>query len=350
MSEVNIESKKISELPNKEKLSDNDLFIFERTDEDGNKKSYKISYSQIKDYVTDNLVKILNAKSMSYCDADDYAKFTHGHDYSDFFFFPTYGPQSRNPDYMTMESCYCIGKFDIRTYDQGYYNYTDHEMSVCIPKDLTDLSEIEKFNEERKIGELKFLGIQNFNTYITEVLKQKIKTYPDGTSNIDIDDNNFLGYVVPNGTQFTCDSDEFKDACEAYGNNKTATSFTVPNFSNFLRANNNTNSSIDPDEIGLVNFHNEPSSHTHTIGQQTSESKYELTGITVDYKSTPSPGKYPSRIHTDYSINSAGYFKAISCVIDGKFSGTTTETDESLDIETHPSYINIPTLIYIGKK
>ena len=85
-------SKKISELPELKEVPDSAYLVFER-----GSSSYKISFSDFKNYVFSNISSELSLGTMAYKDSTEYSKFAHSHSYSDFWFFPSYGPQSNNP-------------------------------------------------------------------------------------------------------------------------------------------------------------------------------------------------------------------------------------------------------------
>ena len=78
---------KISELPALSCLSDDALLVVEH-----GTTSYKIPYSSFKNLVFNKISSVLSIGSMAYEDKEKYAKFAHGHDYTDFYFFPSYGP------------------------------------------------------------------------------------------------------------------------------------------------------------------------------------------------------------------------------------------------------------------
>ena len=351
MSEINIESKKISELERKTHLQDSDLFIFQKQSST-DKKNYNISYKQIKEYVVEKIIDILNPGTMAYCDKDDFAKFPHGHNYTDFFAFPTYGPQSRHEGYETMESCFVLGKFDVTKYDQGYKNYKDYEISVCVPNEYNDLSELYEFKKSQQIGEIKLIGVPKFRTYITNVLGQRLMTYPDGTENIDIHNENFKGYVIPNGTTFTCEIDEFQDACEKFSSSKqkTATRFTVPSLQNFPRLNPNVDSSLNSNELMVVPYENILPSHTHeVVSDAENPDKYTLSNLTLTYPGS-NAGEKTDMVHIRSKVNGSLPFKIKDILLSCTFTCNVRNSDSTLDVESYPSHIKIPSLIYIGQR
>jgi len=101
MDDLNINSVKISELPLlSTALEDDAYFALER-----GTTSFKITYADLKKSVFDNLSVAASLGSMAFKDSSEYSPFAHGHNYSDIWFFPSYGPQSNNPDYKSDVSC-----------------------------------------------------------------------------------------------------------------------------------------------------------------------------------------------------------------------------------------------------
>ena len=87
LSDISQASKRISELDRVSSLLSDDYFIIE----DGT-TSYKVKYANFLCAFVDHLSTIVGFNTGAYSDADEYARFAHGHPYSDFGFFPSYGP------------------------------------------------------------------------------------------------------------------------------------------------------------------------------------------------------------------------------------------------------------------
>lgn len=177
-------------------------------------------------------------------------------------------------------------------------------------------------------------------------------TYPDGTENIDIHSKNFNGYVIPNGTTFTCEIDEFQDACEKFSSSKqkSATSFTVPSLQNFPRLNPNVDSRLDSNELSVVLYKNILPSHTHkVIGDSENPNKYTLSNIKLTYPGS-NAGSKPDMVHIMKTINGTLPFKIKEVSLSYTLNCDVVSSDSSLDVESYPSHIKIPSLIYIGQK
>lgn len=80
---------RISELPKISALGNDDYLVLQR-----GTTSYKVKFSTFKTAFFNVLNSDLGLGTAASCDSMDFAKFAHGHEYSDFWFFPTYGPSS----------------------------------------------------------------------------------------------------------------------------------------------------------------------------------------------------------------------------------------------------------------
>ncbi len=116
----------------------------------------------------------------------------------------------------------------------------------------------------RKIGELQFLPVSNFNSYLTKHRGYKLINI-GGQVNVDINDESFDGWVIPNGCTYRCSRSTFKDACRVYSITKTETaeSFSVPCVDRFLLMNCNTDSTLDGEENRSGDYKNILVNHSH---------------------------------------------------------------------------------------
>ena len=230
--DISESSKKLSEIDVVSSLADNDMLVLERGTE-----SYNISYSTFKHYFFDEMTKLLNIGSIASCDQSEYAKFAHYHDYTDLWFFPSYGPNAAK-SVEPIESCYMTGKFNITKYYPGYDKKSHNTISVYIPNGNDTLDNQLTSYSSYSIGDIKLIdtGKMPLSTYLSVVYGAKLT--PDNL-NVDIHSDKFDGFVVPNGFTFECSQSEFKDACKYFSANKqnTATSFTVPVLNSFFKLN-----------------------------------------------------------------------------------------------------------------
>ena len=106
--EVNLSSVKLSDLPVLSSLADNSYIVVEN-----GASSFKVPYSKFRQSMMSQLDQVMQLGTMSQHDLEEYSKFAHGHDYTDFYFFPSYGPQSNNAKYKDESTCIKCGTFSI---------------------------------------------------------------------------------------------------------------------------------------------------------------------------------------------------------------------------------------------
>lgn len=87
-----------------------------------------MSYSNFKQNVYSMISSRLGLGTISSYDAGEFTKFAHGHSYTDFWYYSSYGPGTENP-----ESCYYAGKFEVNKYGPGIDISSSHEISVYVP-------------------------------------------------------------------------------------------------------------------------------------------------------------------------------------------------------------------------
>lgn len=106
-------------MPELSALGDNDYLVLQRSTSSG-KQSYKISFADFKKQFLEKF-KTIDLKSASFCDTAQFAPFAHGHDYTDLYYFSSYGPNSFNDVLSCRDARNCIydGKFNITKYLPG---------------------------------------------------------------------------------------------------------------------------------------------------------------------------------------------------------------------------------------
>lgn len=346
--EVSDMSKKISELERVSALQDDDLLVMQNGEQ-----SYKLKFADFKKYAVENISSYIGLSSAAFCDASQFAKFAHGHNYTDFWFFPSYGPDSKNTGYPE-ESCTYCGKFTVRKYipgetrDENPKHYYDKDIKVYTPP--PQFKVVNPFEGMRKnAGELAFFIPKDAREYITQVLGQKIK---DG--NIDIDDENFNGYVLPNGHTFYCQSDEFLEACKLYSANHdpNATSFTVPDFSNMFFKCSPELVDYDVKHPGQTAL----PAHTHEMtssGDMITNSNITTGGFSVI--PTRTGKQYNNSLHSGAVKTNKGIVGNIPIKITGtQFNPLHISRVQIEEVEAGsssiPDYADLLVMIYIGKK
>lgn len=120
---------RISELEEISSLANDDFLVLQRDTEDS-KQSYKVKFSNFK-RAFDSHLHEHGVKSAAQCAEDEFSKFAHAHDYSDFYYYPSYGPESKVD--ANKQNCKCFGKFNIMKYLPGYDIYESNEICCWQP-------------------------------------------------------------------------------------------------------------------------------------------------------------------------------------------------------------------------
>ena len=106
-------------MPELSALGDDDCLVLQRK-VGSQKQSFKISFADFKKQFLEKF-KTIDLKSAAFCDAGQFAQFAHGHDYSDFYYFSSYGPNSFNDVLSCRNPSNCIydGTFNVVKYLPG---------------------------------------------------------------------------------------------------------------------------------------------------------------------------------------------------------------------------------------
>lgn len=299
--------------------------------------------------------------------ASNYALFGHTHRYSDFNFFPSYGPQSHNnfevdangnvKDYTNVASCFYAGKFKVIDYKPGENVSSLSEISVYYPKDayLTKIQDTTSY----KVGDIQMiaLGTKTFKDYLTDICNYKLTSY-SGKQNISVDDPQFDGWIIPNGATLMCDRNDFKEACTKYSatHDENATSFTVPDIQGFFRCNPGKQTT---NAMQHVNGQTGLKSHNHggSISFNFDESNKLTCHFDPIYQYTSSCiGKENQYVEQFVHGGKSGLatlsrptvkIKSIELNLN---VDSMTMADAKTDGESYPPYNDVPILLYIGKK
>lgn len=348
MSGVSDESKKVSELEQVSSLLDDDYLVFQKDNH-----SYKLKFADFKQYVLDNISSYMGLSSMAFHDIEEFAPFAHKHDYTDMWFFPSYGPGSGNAAYIDPLCCTYCGKFNVTRHYPGQDAKKNYEISVCtpLPKDPS----VVKPQNIYSVGDTVLFAPKDAKVFIEEILKQKIA---DG--NIDIHDPDFSGFVVPNGQTFTCQPNEFTKACKMYSSTKdeNATSFTVPDLNGLFFKSLPGSQYGSP--LSVVPGHTALLEHTH-LAQSTEDNSTQVTfksnGFTIRVSGVLSDLKNKMQfVHAgkkNTNINGS-----VAVIVDGlSFNDqlkinqiTCGEAGDDDATKSYPSYANLLMLLYIGER
>ena len=177
----------------------------------------------------------------------------------------------------------------------------------------------------------------------------KYKMLPTVTSPDDININsaNFDGWVYPRGQSYTVAAADFHGAKACFGQSATATTLTIPNINNFVKA--------DPRHgvrASTVPFRNQGvPAHHHSSSVQMGGGSYD--DYKIKAKATRDAGRGGALHNGSTGYKPAKYFKstlvfhASSLEVESCDIGN---SESSLDREQYPSYNYLPIMIYIGKK
>ena len=300
------------------------------------------------------LDQVMQLGTMSQHDLEEYSKFAHGHDYTDFYFFPSYGPQSNNSEYKDASKCQVYGRFDITKYLPGEDAKHTYSISACGPEFVEHINN--GVYQSRRVGDIQLLAIDcTFEKYLTDCRKYQL-IESNGRKNVDINHASFDGYVIPNGMTYTCAADQFKDACRAYSSShsENATSFTVPDLAGFFKGNPATQTS---NAMQRIPFQNGLAEHNHLNGGKQIQNDYtgdDVLRFSIDpfYQWTSATGweLCPGFVHggtgraaspTQFTLKRLSFDANIS-VIDVALAGN--------DEESYPTYNDVPVMVYIGDK
>lgn len=252
----------------------------------------------------------LHLSSMAYQDVEDYSKITHKHDYSKVKVYP----YINDPELRSVGNISVDGKpYEIR---------------------VPDLPEISY--DGPQIGEIKMIWAQTFGHL------QFVGLYTD------VEDRKFNGWVPCDGKEYK--KSDFPEAFEYFRTQYDTETFHVPLLSNFFCGNygNETEDQLKefPEQIGI-------GEHSHNgISDFNAGESLELCA-TVSIPTTRSAGKEPY-CHSGGG-KQTGYLTEFVCDIDitgnKKIQYTGGQSDYTkTDDEPHPTYNDIPVLVYIGEK
>ena len=128
-------------------------------------------------------------------------------------------------------------------------NNVQNDIDICLPK--IDFENKKNIKPRHLIGELMFVHANSYNELTSQI---------NGTIE-DIYDENFSGWVVPDGKTFLTKRFDFMEAKLAFGQSSIAGAFTVPNFAGFVKPTGNK----DKYKLAVKQAgHNNVPVHTHS--------------------------------------------------------------------------------------
>jgi hypothetical protein len=295
----------------------------------GEMSSFAIEYHDLCSQTVERVKKGLNLGSMAFEDRNDYSLVDHVHD--DVYDYFNIGDvlSDENQKYwniMTVKVSNWTedGKMTVKTVD------------INVP--AVDLDDFNVFD----VGTLKFVALPKFDESV-------VRQYGDNF-NVDIDSEDFDGWVYPNGTVFTVDGNRFQEAFGLYGTEPEETgkrSFKVPDLRNFLRMNPGTEKE---DPMKFVRYNNGLAPHSH-----------EILGVTISGRpKTPKINELPIGNGGSGYYDMCGFGSSstptgkIDFEINGSFedgqieNAKSMESGSSPDVESKPTHVFMPVMVYIG--
>lgn len=256
--------------------------------------SKKVTFDMLSAKLVADINSLLDFGSMAYVASSDYAPIDHQHE-------GTYNKVAIS----------CVLSAALSNDHIATFNVDGDKYELYAPK-----STIRQLPEP-EVGQLKF---------IYQTTKQAI----------DVNSDNFDGWVYADGSTYSTSMFDVKDAFDV---NEDGT-FTVPNLNNFIKLNSTPYQANDMSE----KYEHVDPYHTHDItmslsGNVKGSLKYQHTsgygGIPWSHGRTDKDGTCIFQVELDYSllkISSKGYI----------------EQSQQAGEETHPTYNSIPVMVYIG--
>ena len=197
-----IEGRRISELDRTRLPEEADEFLVSRNynPKTRNEFSKKISYRSIVDDIAEDITANVRLSSMGLQETNQYARKNHGHDYSNVHAYAR--PRSM------LSALSQIGKTELAMEITTWNDGEEKTVSVYYP--------VQSFRHDHAIGEVKFLAVGKLSA-------------------IDIDSDDFDGWVYPDGSEYP--KDRFPEAWKAFSTDPNSDKFRVPVLSGFFKPN-----------------------------------------------------------------------------------------------------------------
>lgn len=275
--------------------------------------SKSLSYDKLAGQLFKDLSAAFDFKSMAYELSDQYSNINHTHNYNFFDISPNYNYNDVDEN----------GNF-INTV-LATFKINNKIVRLCMPKQW-------RYEDPgHLIGELKFKILPNIIN----------------PSNININSDNFDGWVYPNGQSYTVASTDFQAAKQYFEQDVNSTTLTIPCLNNFIKANPTNNISVEN-----ITFKNSGvPRHNHNTTIRLSNNDTKEVGIDIFIADTAGDGGSFHRGAKPYDPNKE-YKASLALSVDGLTINdcTINKSDSSLDREQYPTYNYLPVMIYIGKK
>lgn len=158
------------------------------------------------------------------------------------------------------------------------------------------------------------------------------------------------------GQTISCGEDEFTSACSVFAGNPRATQFTIPRCNSFMRLNPRKKYE---DALEKVEYENALSAHAHTIAELDSTKELLANAkITIPtIRNGCGAGVEGTAIHSGSNSNPnyTTWLDRLTCTVDVEGSSISSSAEGSTSLarinrETHPAYVQVPMIVFLGAK
>jgi hypothetical protein len=310
-----LNGRRISELERRKQADDGDFLVISRNYNPKKEAHFskKVSFGSFVDSVNATVSANLMVSSMAFEDKDDYARKNHGHE------------EYSNVRVYLRDEDPSLTYLDVATLT---VSDADGEIKDYVVK--SPVQSVEKLIEKPRIGELKFLAVPSLG-------------------NIDIDSENFDGWVYPDGSEFQ--KSRFLEAWEMFKESDSSTTFRVPNLSAFFKPN------PEPTQVGTTRTEGKTEgipAHTHGIRKDSFEELDVKLDVSTQIPVTPNDDETggSNSIHSGSKQMNNSYLTQDQYELVVGSINITSATGElqvqSDSSETYPNHNLIPVMIYIG--
>ena len=263
-------------------------------------QSKSLPYDTLIEKLFSDLSAAFGFKSMAYEPFDAYSSASHSHPYNTFDISSEYSAEDNNIPIVTFK----IGTKTVRLYMPRPYVYA---------------------KPEPEIGEIKFKMLPNIAN----------------PADIDINAQDFDGWVYPAGQTYMVGQNDFQGAIDA-------TSFTVPDFRSysFVKAVPERGKTAITADFKNEGVPAHP--HTAVIELSGGASEMEISALVTNYAGDGNAihrGKAPYNPARQYEGTMSFYVTELN-IEDVRME----DSSDALDREQYPAYNDLPVMIYIKKK
>lgn len=309
--------------------------------------SHKMTYGVLSSMLLDHISAAISLNTMSQRDTWEHAKISHAHSYSKVEVHTNYQLSDATDDLTAQLSTLSawLGTMTLWEKQDSMSESVPVEYPIFMPKIDFESYAIPD------IGELRFICQTSEFTENGPPASSSDKLEPFIDKSL-LESNSMACYwAFCNGQTIACKASEFKEACQFFAGDADATSFTLPNYNNFIRLNPRVKYD---DACQLVQYYNSLSVHQHDIlSIDSSQSFYAKAEVSIPTRSiggragVHSGNGSPSKKHWLDNL-SCTFASSISAFVSQP--GSTSTTSANYDVETRPRSVQIPLVVFLGAK